>query len=248
MSTTPEIPFRRGAISPVECLSEGWNLVKDQYWLFLGICAVAMMIGGAVPLGILMGPMMCGVYLCFFGKRRGQPIEFGTLFKGFDYFGQSVVAAILHVVPVMAIIIPAYLFGYVGMILAMGLLGADSSGISSILMFLVLIVFWIIVILLLIVVTIGFSFAYPLIVDRGLQGFDAVKLSFRAAFANFWGLLGMSVLGALLSTVGVLFCYVGVLFVFPITMAAVAIAYERIFGLSNPGDLASNLPPPPPSF
>jgi len=44
MSTTPEIPFRRGVISPVECLTEGFNLIKDQYWLFLGICAVAMIV------------------------------------------------------------------------------------------------------------------------------------------------------------------------------------------------------------
>ena len=248
MSTTPEVPFNRGVISPVECLSEGFNLIKDQYWLFLGICAVAMIIGQAVPLGILMGPMMCGIYLCFFSKRRGLPFEFGTLFKGFDYFGQSIVASLLHFVPVVAIIIPAYVIGYVGMFGMIAALGADSSGIASILLFIVLIFFWLVVILLLIVVAIGFSFAYPLIVDRGMQGFDAVKVSFRGAFANFWGLLGMAVLSALLSVVGVFLCYVGVLFVFPITLSAVAIAYERIFGLSRPGDLASNLPPPPPSF
>jgi hypothetical protein len=29
--------FRRGAIAPMECIKEGWALIKDQYWLFLGI-------------------------------------------------------------------------------------------------------------------------------------------------------------------------------------------------------------------
>lgn len=248
MSYEPLVPFNRGVISPVETLQAGWELVKDQYWLFVGMCAVAMIIGQAVPLGILMGPMMCGLYLSFFSKRRGLPIEFGTLFKGFDFFGQSVVASILHVVPMLAIIIPAYFIGYLGTIGVIFALGADNSGIASILMFILLILFWLLVVALLLGVSIGFSFAYPLIVDRGLQGFDAVKLSFKAAFANFWGLLGMSVLGALLSIVGVMLCYVGVLFVFPITLGAVAVAYEKVFGLSNPGDLASNLPPPPPSF
>ena len=79
---TPEIPFNRKVVEPVTCLKNGWELIKDQYWLFVGMAAVAVLIGGAVPLGILLGPMMCGQYLTFFRKRRGQPIEFGTLFKG----------------------------------------------------------------------------------------------------------------------------------------------------------------------
>ena len=34
----------------------------------------------------------------------------------------------------------------------------------------------------------------------------------------------------------------------PITLSAVAVAYEQVFGLSEPGDLVPNLPPPPPTF
>ena len=241
MSYQPLAPFNRGVVSPVETLKAGYERVKPDYWLFVGMCAVAMIIGQAVPMGILMGPMMCGLYLSFFSKRRGLPIEFGPLFKGFDYFGQSVVASILHVVPMIAIIIPAYFIGYLGTIGVFLALGADNSGIASVLMFILLILFWLLVVALLLGVSIGFSFAYPLSVD-------AVKLSFKAAFANFWGLLGMAVLSALLSLVGVMLCYVGVLLVFPITLGAVAMAYEQVFGLSNAADRMSNMPPPPPSF
>ena len=255
MTPYPEIPFRRAAVEPIECLKAGWNLVRDQYWLFVGMCAVAMIIGSAVPLGILMGPMMCGIYLTFFRKRRGLPIEFGMLFKGFDYFGQSVIASLLHIIPITAIVVVAYIFMYVGMIAAMmagsAAASADSDaggavfGIGFMLMFLL---FYAVVLLLVIIVSIGFTFAYPLIVDRGVPGLDAVKLSFRAAFGNFWRLLGMSLLGGLLSIVGIMLCYIGILLVFPITLAAVASAYEQVFGLSQPGDLATNLPPPPPTF
>jgi hypothetical protein len=35
--------------------------------------------------------------------------------------------------------------------------------------------------------------------------------------------------------------------VFPIIYGSIAIAYERVFGLSE-DDVAMNLPPPPPSF
>ena len=107
MTNNPQIPFQRGVVQPVECLKAGWNLIRNQYWLFVGLCAVGMLIGSSVPLGILMGPMMCGLYLAFFRVRRGLPIEFGTLFKGFDYFGQSVVASLLHVIPITAVVIAA---------------------------------------------------------------------------------------------------------------------------------------------
>jgi hypothetical protein len=251
MTPSSQIPFRRGAVEPVECLKAGWNLVRDEYWLFVGMCAVGMIIGSAVPLGILMGPMMCGLYLAFFRKRRGLPIEFGTLFKGFDYFGQSVVAALLHVIPITAVVVGCYIFLYVGMLATMvaaSQAGEEAAPVAMLSFVFIMLLFYAIIMVVVIVISVGFTFAYPLIVDRGVPGLDAVKLSFRAAFANFWRLLGMSFLGALLGIGGVLLCYVGIVLVFPITLSAVAVAYEQVFGLSEPGDLAPNLPPPPPTF
>ena len=248
MTNPSQIPFKRAAVEPVECLKAGWELVKDQYWLFVGIAAVGMLIGSAVPLGILMGPMMCGIYLTFFKNRRREPIEFGLLFKGFDYFGPSVVATLLHVVPIVAIVVPAYFLFYVGMILTMVSQGNDPNPAAMIGVFGGFALFWLALIVVIIMISIGFTFGYPLIVDRGLPGFDAVKLSFKAAKANFWRLLGLSMLSFLLNLVGALLCYVGVLLVFPITFAAIAIAYEQVFGLRDPNDAVSNLPPPPPSF
>jgi len=45
-----------------------------------------------------------------------------------------------------------------------------------------------------------------------------------------------------------LFCYVGVFLVLPIAYAAIASAYEQVYGLAGPGDVHENLPPPPPRF
>ncbi len=45
---TPEqSDFRVGVIKPVECIKEGWALIKDQYWLFFGLTIVTMLLGGA---------------------------------------------------------------------------------------------------------------------------------------------------------------------------------------------------------
>src|ERR1043166_1151604 len=97
---TPEdTDFRTGVIKPVECIKEGWALIKDQYWLFFGISLVGILIGGAVPI-VLMGPMMVGIFFCLFQKQRRQPVEFGTLFKGFDDFVQSLIVALIKLVPI----------------------------------------------------------------------------------------------------------------------------------------------------
>ena len=246
---TPEIPFQRNAVDPIQCIKDGWALIKDQYWLFVGMCLVALLIGSAVPLGILLGPMMCGIYLTFFKRRRGEPIEFGTLFKGFDYFGPSVVATLLHILPILAIIIPAYIFFYVSIIVtSVATQGQEPNPAAMLGMFAMFGIFWLVAFFIIIIISIGFTFAYPLIVDRKMQGFDAVKLSFKAAMANFWRLLGMSIVTGLLSLIGIMFCYVGLFLVLPIAYGSIAAAYERVFGLSDPSQFPSNLPPPPPSF
>lgn len=249
MTNSPQIPFRSAAVQPTECVKAAWELVKERYWLFLGIIIVGLLIGSAVPLGILMGPMMCGIYLALFSTRRGQPIEFGTLFKGFDYFGPSVIATLLHAVPIMAIVVPAYILFYVVIILTAATQGdrggEPAVGLAVMAFFAVM---YLIIIVLIVLLSLLFTFAYPLIVDRGLSGFDAVKLSFKAALANFWRLFGLSLLNAGLGILGVLLCIVGVYLIMPITMGATAIAYEQVFGLRNPGDVAPNVPPPPPTF
>jgi hypothetical protein len=246
---TPEIPFRRGAVEPVECIKGGWEMIKNQYWLFVAMALVGILIGSAVPLGILLGPMMCGLYLTFFKARRGEPVEFSMMFKGFDYFGPSLIATLLHIIPIIAIVLPAYLLFYVSIFVSMAAQGSNGEPNPAALFGVMATfgIFWIVVLIVVVIISVGFTFAYPLIVDRKLQGFDAVKLSFRAAFANFFRLLGMILLTSLMSIVGALACYVGMFLVMPIVYAAIAKAYEQVFGLAD-GTEYSNLPPPPPVF
>jgi len=243
-----QIEFKRSAVQPVECIKAGWELIKPQYWLFVGIVVVGMLVGSVVPFGILMGPMMCGIYLTLFATRRNQPIEFGMLFKGFDFFGDAIVATLLHMIPLMVVIIPTYIGFYVGMFAVVGTSasrGGEPDPGVMLGFFGVFGLIWIGIMLLLIVLSVVFTFAYPLIVDRHLSGLNAVKLSIRAALANFWRLLGMLFLTGLLSSLGVLLCFVGVYLIVPVSFAAIAAAYEQVFGLA---EVQSNLPPPPPTF
>ncbi len=245
MQNYPDIPFQRKAVEPVECLKAGWALAKSQYWLLFGISAVGILIASVVPLGILMGPMMCGIYLAYFQLFRGQPIEFGTLFKGFDYFGQSLIATLIHVLPILLVFIPGYIIFSVSFFLLIQSQGNNPDPAVTMTFLGIGGLFWLAMIIFIMVVSVLFTFAYPLIVDRGLSGFDAVKLSVKAARANFWRLLGLFLLNGILGLLGMLLCYVGVLFVLPISFGALAIAYENVFGLGEP---VANVPPPPPTF
>ena len=224
--------FNRGTIRPMECLKGGWELIKGEYWLFLGITFVGIIIGGTVPLGILMGPMMCGIYLCFLRRMRGERVEFSMLFKGFDSFGDGVIAGLVQVIPVMVMFVPLYIAFMIGITML-----APESGSSravddpnAMITFLIIMgVTFVVVLLFATIISMLFMFSYPLIVDRKLSGFNAVKTSARAVFGNLGGVLGLMMLNVLLGIIGMLLCYIGALFFMPIGMAAWAIAYRQVF-------------------
>lgn len=242
---TPESnDFRTGVVKPIECIQEGYALIKSQYWLFMGIVLVGMLIGGAVPI-ILMGPMMVGIYISFLRKMRGEKIEFGTLFKGFDQFAQALIAALIQMLPMIVIVLPVYLVMAAVMIAAAphgdGRMSPEEGSAFAATFVVFYFCFILLIIIASILVGIFFMFSFPLIADRGLSGLDAVKLSLRAGKANFGGVLGLLLMNAVISFAGALACYVGAFFVVPITFAATAVAYRRVFP-----DLAPTYPMPPP--
>ncbi len=248
--TPDNTEFRTGVIQPVECLKEGWALIKDQYWLFLGIVVVGVLIGGAVPMVsiVLIGPMMVGIYLCYFRRMRGEPVEFGLLFKGFDHFAQSLIAALLQMIPMVIVMVPAYIIMFGLMMTSMprggGRMDPDAST-RFVFTFLGFeLVFLVVMMTVAIIVTVFFLFAFPLIADRNLSGVDATKLSIKAARANIGGILGLILLNVGLGILGVMACYVGVFFIAPISMASYAVAYRRVFP-----ELSQRFasPPPPPA-
>lgn len=235
--------FRSGVVSPVECLKTGWATIKDRYWLFLGMTLVAMLIGGAVPI-VLIGPMMCGLYMALLAKMRGEQPQFDTLFKGFDYFVQGLVAAAIQTVPVLAIVLIGDLIFVAFMFTVMPHDPYARSEGPPVVFWLGLTVLVVVAMTVSLVIHALFLFAYPLIADRKLSGWEAIKTSYRASLANISGILGLILLNFGLGIIGVICCYVGVFFVMPVTFAAYAAAYRQIFP-EIPQTFAA--PPPPPA-
>lgn len=223
-------PYLKGAIKPMVCFETAWNLVKDQYWLFLGITAMGMILAGAAPLGLLVGPMMCGMYLCFFYRMRGLPVTFDMLFKGLEYFLQSFIVTLIQTVPLIVIIAPFYITFFLKMSKLSSRRGSPEEATRFMQEFLsMLIPIFIVVMVLSIVITLLFTFTFPLIVDRKLNAIDALKLSAQASMSNLGGLIGLTLLNILLSIVGLVLCYIGIFFILPVTLGAVAVAYRQVF-------------------
>lgn len=59
--------YQSGAISPVESVSEGWNIIKDNYWLFFGMMLVALIIlfAAAIILGLVNNIIGTGIGVAF---------------------------------------------------------------------------------------------------------------------------------------------------------------------------------------
>jgi len=244
---TPEASdFRVGVIKPLECIKEAWALIKDQYWLFMGITFVAIIIGGFVPI-VLMGPMMVGLFLCLLERLGNRPFEFGLVFKGFDHFVAGLVVTAIKVIPILIIMVPFYFIMFATMMTQMPREPNPSPEDMSRFMgsfFGVEMVFILIVMVVSVSIEIFFMFAYPLVADRKLSGLDAVKLSIKAGKANVGGILGLMLLNWLFTMAGMLLCIVGAYLYLPIAFASQAVAFRRVFPeMRQP--FAS--PPPPPA-
>jgi uncharacterized membrane protein len=82
--------------------------------------------------------------------------------------------------------------------------------------------------------TVCWQFTLPLVIDKGLAFWPAMKTSFVMVNKHWWQLFGLTIVVGLVSAAGVLACCVGVLFTAPIGIATVMFAYETIFSESRP--------------
>jgi hypothetical protein len=234
--TSNRVSFRTGVVEPITCYKTGWAIIKDQYWLILGISLVGMLLGSALPFGILMGAMMCGIYKCLLVRVQGGRISFELLFKGFDHFAQSLIACLLMIVPVFIVMIPLYILLWMRMFPLFA--GAATQALDpdqflhGFLPFFVLMMGS--VIILSTVIGLLFMFTFPLIADRGLSAIEALKTSARAVLGNLGGLIGLVLLNMLLSLAGMMCCCIGAIFVMPLGFAAILIAYQQVFGPEAP--------------
>jgi len=230
--------FRTGVISPVDCVKEGFERIKRDYWLLFAITLVGGIIGG-FTMYILAGAMICGMIYAYLKAIDGHPVTFDDLWKGMNYFGPGLVVMLIMVVPAFGY----YIFVYVTVLAA--IVGGSQAGEAGMIGGLVVIG---IIDLLVLIAMVCFhtllTFSFPLLVDRNLGAIAAMKLSARAVWANLSGIVGLVVVNFGLMLVGYLALCIGLYFVIPIMIAGNVAAYRRVF---PPLGAQPHMQPPPPS-
>ncbi len=221
--TTRDQEFRSGVIRPVECFKEGWQMIRDQYWMTFAVVLVGMLVASAIPV-ILVGPMMCGIYICLLDKYDGKQISFERLFKGIDLFLPSLVLALIIMVPFIILAVVFYI-----PLIAMSIAGPRMSETELIYFLAGVIAVELVVALIMVSIHTLVVFSFPLLADRKLTTWRSITVSSRAVWANMGGVAGLFGVGILAVIAGYLAFCIGVYFVLPLIMAATAVAYRKVF-------------------
>jgi len=240
--------YNAGAIDASACISNGWELIKPNYWMYFGITILTMLMVSCIPCVnfFIAGPVMGGLYFVFLRDMRGEPVDFGMMFKGFEKFLPLMIVGIVQSVPeIIAQILRITVdLGRLGL---MGNSESSNAGFAMASGMMVLVALAIFVFVIIGVVwRVLLIFAIPLVMEHNLNPVAAMKLSAQAAMSNLGGLILLFILEFLIGMLGVIMLCVGIFFVMPILYAANAFAYRQVFPMVE--NIFQNIPPPPDTY
>jgi hypothetical protein len=226
---TPDLSFNAAAIRPIECVREAWELIKSDYWILFAISIVGAMLAG-VTVYVLLGAMVCGIMGCYLKKIDGGEVKFDDLWLGMKYLVPSIPIVLLLVVPIVIYFIVMFVTLYSPLI-ALAVMGENADPTIIIATLGVAIAIDVVVAIAMTCVHSLIIFAFPLMVDRGLNAMDSIKLSARAAMKNLGGIGGLIVVQFGLIILGELMLCVGLYLMIPILTATNLVAYRKVFPL-----------------
>jgi len=184
-------------------IEKGFNLYKNNFGILVLASLIALLISAA-SFGILAGPMIAGMIIITLGlhDRKDPRPEVGTLFRGFDYFLQSL---LFFVVWGCAVLVFSFLLALVPCIGQLAALFAVYAA-QSFLMF-----------------------GMFLIVERRLEFWAASQESFNVVKTNFWPFLGFTIVAGIIGSIGAIACGIGVVITVPIQACIITVAYREVF-------------------
>lgn len=193
-----------------------------------------------VVISLIVGPLFGGIYYIFIQRMRGRSASVGDVFIGFQkmfsqlFLGNFVVSFFIGLC-----LIPFNLAEAVKLEpITEQMRHASSTDIQNIIPQFWSASFGILPILMICMIPVTYlmvnwQFVGPLIIDKQMKFWPAMKASWKKVHQHWWLLLGFVVVIGLLNIAGVCACCVGALFTVPISIAATMFAYETIFGESQ---------------
>lgn len=233
------------------CISRGWELFRNNVGVLLGAGAIygAIMLAlgllGIIPFVsiltniaqiILGGPLLGGLYWVFLQRARGLPAAAGDVFAGFKRaFGNLILVQLVGSLLGFLAMIPGLIPTVIGAVM-MGSAQHGHQALQSVAIALLVIGGLLLAagVCVALYLTICWAFALPLVVDRQLGFWDAMKLSRAMVRKHWWAVFGLLFVCGLLGMAGALACLIGLLFTTPIALGAMMYAYEDIFGSAPP--------------
>jgi serine/threonine protein kinase/capsular polysaccharide biosynthesis protein len=217
-----EILARDYVLDIGSCLRRGWALVKSDFWPFVGITALILALLSAVS---------------SFGEvsRSVGNVHFNTSALGFLLGGPLMGGLYLYYLKKIRgepVRVETAFSGFSHSLLHL-ILASFVTGVLTVLGFLCLILPGIFL-------CVAWFFTLPLVIDKRLDFWPAMRVSLKTICKHWWKFLGFLIVLALVNLGGLLLCFVGVLVTLPISFAALMYAYEDI--VNPPG-----LPPVPPT-
>lgn len=246
------LEFRKGAVNASECIGEGWNFIKPNYGLFIGMVVVELIIivaasmipyAGDIINMIVSGALTCGIYIALLAQRRGDNVPFSLMFEGFSRVLPATLVTLIASAPWLIFGLAIYSF--------ISLPNPENvaelqAAIFNPAFIVPLVSSYLVVFLVSMVFSVLLFFALPLIADRNAQIGNALKLSVRAGLNNIGGLIVLFIFEGLLLLAGALACGIGVIFVLPVVYAANIVAYKSVF--PNDAPQFNNEPPRPEDY
>jgi serine/threonine protein kinase/tetratricopeptide (TPR) repeat protein len=229
--STDEILARDYVLNIRSCLRRGWALVRNDFWPLVGMSAFVLVVLSAVSSFEMVWSSGNAS-----GNPSGKTSILGILLSGplmgglYLYFLKKIrrEAAGLETAftgfrqPLPHLVIGGFL---ASLLTVLGFVCLILPGVY-------LFVAWI--------------FVFPLIVDRRLDFWPAMRLSRQVIKKHWWKIFGLLAVLGLINLAGIAACGVGLFITFPITFAALTYAYEDITGpVKSPAGASSSMPPTP---
>ena len=186
----------------LSCYERSWNLLKANFWAFVGVGLVTSIIYALLGCGHFAGVFVvtplfgavvgAGAYYFVLLRLRGQPAVFADMFAGFTRaFLTLLVAGLL-----------------ISVFVAVGTFCLVLPGVY---------------------LAIAYSFAIILAVDKRLGFWESMETSRKVVTRQWWRVLGLILLAIPFLILGGIALGVGVFVAIPLVLGAVTYAYEDLF-------------------
>jgi uncharacterized protein DUF4339 len=213
------------------CITRSWDLIKQNFWPVVGIFFLIWLITAAVNqvVGLAGRPAIrsmvvnhqisaSGIAIVLFTSLLGSPV--------YTLLSAGVIKYYLKLIRAEGPTIADAFAGFspiAGQLILLGLVTAILNLIGLALC-----------IIPGIYLSVSWIFAVPLVIDRGLNFWEAMEFSRRVVGKHWFITFAFVLVMGLLGICGLLACCVGMFVTMPIALVALLYAYEDIFGRQGP--------------